>query len=203
MANKVDVFTEELSKVFTILQQQYVMIKYMKALITSGELDETEINKLKEQITLINTNIDTMMNDQIMPIKQNIERIEQGMSILNNAIENVSGRKLYRHDLKISHSRTSYDDNQYDIFLTYYSSNNLVTDTPEKLTTLTTAIDDTKLRSPVYVITSAGSSDYDNISLYYIGAVYKGSTWNIMNSNGSSSGIEINRVSDTVTPINW
>lgn len=87
MANKVDVFTEELSKVFTILQQQYVMIKYMKALITSGELDETEINKLKEQITLINTNIDNMMNDQIVPIKQNIERIEQ-------AIDNITNTKL-------------------------------------------------------------------------------------------------------------
>lgn len=79
MANKVDVFTEELSKVFTILQQQYVMIKYMKALITSGELDETEIDKLKEQITTINNNIDTINNDQIIPIKQSIERIENGM----------------------------------------------------------------------------------------------------------------------------
>lgn len=80
MANKVDVFTEELSKMFTILQQQYVMIKYMKALITSGELDETEINKLKEQITAINNNIDTIINDQIVPIKQNILHIEEGMS---------------------------------------------------------------------------------------------------------------------------
>ena len=79
MANKVDVFTEELSKVFTILQQQYVMIKYMKALITSGELDETEISKLKEQITTINNNIDTIIDDQIIPIKQSIERIEHGM----------------------------------------------------------------------------------------------------------------------------
>lgn len=79
MANKVDVFTEELSKVFTILQQQYVMIKYMKTLITSGELDETEISKLKEQITTINNNIDTINNDQIIPIKQSIERIENGM----------------------------------------------------------------------------------------------------------------------------
>ena len=79
MANKVDVFTEELSKVFTILQQQYVMIKYMKALITSGELDETEISKLKEQITTINNNINTIIDDQIVPIKQDIERIEHGM----------------------------------------------------------------------------------------------------------------------------
>lgn len=103
MANKVDVFTEELSKVFTILQQQYVMIKYMKALITSGELDETEINKLKEQITLINTNIDTIMNDQIIPIKQNIERIEQGMDAIDKVIPtdiNVdsNGNLILEHD---------------------------------------------------------------------------------------------------------
>ena len=103
MANKVDVFTEELSKVFTILQQQYVMIKYMKTLITSGELDETEIDKLKEQITLINTNIDTMMNDQIVPIKQNIERIEQGMNEFDKVMptdinSDINGNLFLEHD---------------------------------------------------------------------------------------------------------
>lgn len=86
MANKVDVFTEELSKVFTILQQQYVMIKYMKELITSGELDESEINKLKEQITAINNNIDSILNDQITPIKRNIVRIENGMAEIEKVI---------------------------------------------------------------------------------------------------------------------
>lgn len=103
MANKVDVFTEELSKVFTILQQQYVMIKYMKALITSGELDETEISKLKEQITLINTNIDTMMNDQIIPIKQSIESIEQGMDAIDKVMPtdintDSDGNLILEHD---------------------------------------------------------------------------------------------------------
>lgn len=86
MANKVDVFTEELSKVFTILQQQYVMIKYMKELITSGELDESEINKLKEQITAINNNIDSILNDQITPIKRNMVRIENGMAEIEKVI---------------------------------------------------------------------------------------------------------------------
>lgn len=103
MANKVDVFTEELSKVFTILQQQYVMIKYMKALITSGELDETEISKLKEQITLINTNIDNILNDQIVPIKQDIERIEHGMDAIDKVMPtdiNVdsNGNLILEHD---------------------------------------------------------------------------------------------------------
>lgn len=103
MANKVDVFTEELSKVFTILQQQYVMIKYMKALITSGELDESEINKLKEQITVINNNIDTILNDQISPIKQNILRIEEGMSDFEKVMPtdiNVdsTGNLILEHD---------------------------------------------------------------------------------------------------------
>ena len=80
MANKVDVFTEELSKVFTILQQQYVMIKYMKALITSGELDETEINKLKEQITLI--------NNQIQPINEKMGIIQNDITGINSKINN-------------------------------------------------------------------------------------------------------------------
>lgn len=103
MANKVDVFTEELSKVFTILQQQYVMIKYMKTLITSGELDETEISKLKEQVTLINTNIDNIMINQIVPIKQDIERIEQGMDAIDKVMPtdiNVdsNGNLILEHD---------------------------------------------------------------------------------------------------------
>lgn len=103
MANKVDVFTEELSKVFTILQQQYVMIKYMKTLITSGELDETEISKLKEQITLINKNIDTIVDDQIVPIKQDIERIEQGMDAIDKVMptdinSDSNGNLILEHD---------------------------------------------------------------------------------------------------------
>lgn len=80
MANKVDVFTEELNKVFTILQQQYVMIKYMKALITSGELDETEINKLKEQITLI--------NNQIQHINEKMDIIQNDITGINSKINN-------------------------------------------------------------------------------------------------------------------
>ena len=50
----------------------------------------------------------------------------------------------------------------------------------------------------MYSITSAGSSDYDKISLYYIGAIYNGSAWNIMNTDGTSSSIAINSVTDTV-----
>ena len=80
MANKVNVFTEELNKVFTILQQQYVMIKYMKALITSGELDETEINKLKEQITLI--------NNQIQDINEKMGIIQNDITGINSKINN-------------------------------------------------------------------------------------------------------------------
>lgn len=137
MANKVDVFTEELSKVFTILQQQYVIIKYMKALIASGGLDETEINKLKEQVTLINNNINTInsnintinsnidtMIDQIIPIKQNIERIEQGMTIFDNKkLDKVENRgvtpKVYvttegqQTTLEVSLKYSSYNIPRY------------------------------------------------------------------------------------------
>ena len=106
--------------------------------------------------------------------------------------------KMYRHNLKISHKRTAYDDKQHDIFLTYYSSNNLEANTPENLTQLTQAVNGTNLKAPVYSITSAGSSDYDKISLYYNGAIYNGSAWNIMNTDGTSSSIAINSVTDTV-----
>lgn len=95
MANKVDVFTEELSKVFTILQQQYVMIKYMKALITSGELDETEINKLKEQTTLINNQIQHI-NEKMGIIQNNITEIEKVMPTDINA--DIAGNLILEHD---------------------------------------------------------------------------------------------------------
>lgn len=103
MANKVDVFTEELSKVFTILQQQYVMIKYMKALITSGELDETEINKLKEQVTLMNNKLNRIIDDELVTIKQSILRIEQGMGAFEKIMPtdiNVdsNGNLILEHD---------------------------------------------------------------------------------------------------------
>ena len=116
----------------------------------------------------------------------------------NQFLTAADAPKMYRDNLKISHKRTAYDDNQHDIFLTYYSSNNLEANTPEKLTTLTKAVNGTNLRAPVYSITSAGSSDYDKISLYYIGAIYNGSAWNIMNTDGTSSSIAINSVTDTV-----
>lgn len=106
--------------------------------------------------------------------------------------------KMYRHNLKISHNRTTYDDNQHDIFFTYYSSNNLKVDTPEKLTTLTKAANGTNLRAPVYSSTNAGSSDYDQISLSYIGARYRSNAWTLMNSDDTSSNIAINSVTDTV-----
>lgn len=95
MANKVDVFTEELSKVFTILQQQYVMIKYMKALITSGELDETEIDKLKEQVTLI-TNQIQYINEKINIMQNNITEIEKVMPTDINVDSN--GNLILEHD---------------------------------------------------------------------------------------------------------
>ena len=105
MANKVDVFTEELSKVFTILQQQYVMIKYMKALITSGELDETEINKLKEQITLINTNIYNIENAlarHTAEINDNTATINALNKVMPTDINaDIAGHLILEHDGQI------------------------------------------------------------------------------------------------------
>lgn len=106
MANKVDVFTEELSKVFTILQQQYVMIKYMKALITSGELDETEINKLKEQVTKMNDKLNRIIDDELVTIKQNIMHIENNITEIEKVMPtdisiDTSGHLILEHDDQI------------------------------------------------------------------------------------------------------
>ena len=108
---------------------------------------------------------------------------------------------LYRHDLVIKHDRTSYDDTQYDLYLTYYSKVNLQVNTPDKLEKLTHALNGTRLRGTVLLKTVTGSDEYDKISTDYIGVVYNGSVWNIMNLNGASIGVEINGVSDTVSPI--
>ena len=98
MANKVDVFTEELNKVFTILQQQYIIIKYMKTLITSGELDETEISKLKEQITLINNQIQHI-NEKMGIIQNNITEINT--KINNNAATITALNKVMPTDVNV------------------------------------------------------------------------------------------------------
>lgn len=102
MANKVDVFTEELSKVFTILQQQYVMIKYMKTLITSGELDETEISKLKEQVTLINNQIQHI-NEKMGIIQNDITGINSKINAINSNINNIENA-LARHTDEIDNN---------------------------------------------------------------------------------------------------
>lgn len=102
MANKIDVFTEELSKVFTILQQQYVMIKYMKTLITSGELDETEISKLKEQVTLINNQIQHI-NEKMGIIQNNITDINSKINTINSNINNIENA-LARHTDEIDNN---------------------------------------------------------------------------------------------------
>lgn len=241
MANKVDVFTEELSKVFTILQQQYVMIKYMKSLITSGELDESEINKLKEQITAINKDIDTINKDQIAPIKQDVLHIEEGMSefekvmptdinidstgnlILEHDGIEITGQKkqvevytkeqiealltriefsLFRHDLLIEHTRTSYDEYAFKIYITYYSKNPLIVDSVQDLTRVTKATNGTKFVNSVIVNNTTGDDSYDTISEMYIGVGYNGSIWSLIDLDGSLiTNIPINKVSDTVTPI--
>lgn len=103
MANKVDVFTEELSKVFTILQQQYVIIKYMKALITSGELDKTEINKLNEQVTKMNNKLNSIIDDKLVMINQNIMRIDNNITEIEKVMPtdinaDIDGNLILEHD---------------------------------------------------------------------------------------------------------
>nr|DAR13630.1 MAG TPA: hypothetical protein [Caudoviricetes sp.] len=108
---------------------------------------------------------------------------------------------LYRHDLVISNGRTSYDDTEYKVYLTYYSSNNLVVNTPEKLTELTKATTNTDLIGIVREFANAGVSSAA-ISEKYNGVTYVGSDgWGLRKIIGGWDGIVIKSVNDIVTTI--
>lgn len=109
---------------------------------------------------------------------------------------------LYRHDLVIEHTKTSYDDYAYKIYITYYSSNSLKVDSVQDLTAVTKATNGTKFVASVIENNTTGDEDYDTISQSYIGVGYNGSIWSIIDINGNLvTSIPINNVSDTVTTI--
>lgn len=111
---------------------------------------------------------------------------------------------LYRHELIISTGRTSYDETEYKVYLTYYSSNNLVANTPEKLKTLTKANTTTILRGIVLEFANAGVTNA-TVSGKYSGVNYLGdqSGWALEKVIGGSDGTAITIVSDEVTPISY
>lgn len=119
--------------------------------------------------------------------------------------QNITGTgdiKLYRHELIISTGRTSNNETEYKVYLTYYSSNNLVADTPEKLKTLTKANTTTILRGIVLEFANAEVQNA-TVSGQYSGVNYLGdqSGWALEKTIGGSDGTAITIVIDEVTPI--
>lgn len=161
------------------------------------------INLYNNQADIIDINI---VNDNELSITKETETFlsEDNVKTLfgNQSIIGQGNIDLYRHDLIIYHNRTSYDDYTYKVYITYYSSNSLKVDSVQDLTTLTKAIDGTKLLASVIVNNTSGDEDYDTISQSYIGVGYNGSIWGIINLDGNVvTSIPINKVEDTVTTI--
>lgn len=119
--------------------------------------------------------------------------------------QNIAGTgniTLYRHELIISTGRTSYDETEYKAYVTYYSSNKLEANTPEKLKTLTKANSSTILRGIVLEFANAGVINA-TVSGKYSGVNYLGdqSGWALEKAIGGSDGTKITSVEDVVTPI--
>lgn len=122
-------------------------------------------------------------------------------TIFGQDIKGTGDINLYRHELILSTGRTSYDETEYRIYLTYYSSNKLEANTPEKLITLTKANSTTILRGIVLEFTNAGVQNAP-VSGKYSGVNYVGqSGWTLEKSIGGSDGTAIKSFSDIVTPI--
>ena len=166
-------------------------IGYLYTIInTSILIINLEYDNQRDTLSITNTIEDILVADNVKTLFGNQSIIGQG---------NID---LYRHDLIIYHKRTSYDDYEYKVHITYYSSNSLKVDSVQDLTTLTKAINGTKLFGPVVVNNTTGDEDYDTISQSYIGLGYDGSIWCMVNLNDNLvTSIPINNVSDTVTAI--
>ena len=166
-------------------------IGYLYTIInTSILIINLEYDNQRDTLSITNTIEDILVADNVKTLFGNQYIIGQG---------NID---LYRHDLIIYHKRTSYDDYEYKVHITYYSSNSLKVDSVQDLTTLTKAINGTKLFGPVVVNNTTGDEDYDTISQSYIGLGYDGSIWCMVNLNDNLvTSIPINNVSDTVTAI--
>lgn len=122
-------------------------------------------------------------------------------TIFGEDITGTGDITMYRHELIISTGRTSYDETEYKVYLTYYSSNKLEANTPEKLKTLTKANSTTILRGIVLEFANAGVQNA-SVSGKYSGVTYVGQAgWTLEKSIGGSDGTAITSVSDIVTPI--
>jgi hypothetical protein len=154
--------------------------------VLSLELDSSDKNNIKLKIYV--------EDDQVVTT-DNVK------TLFGQTITGTGNINLYRHELIISTGRTSYDETEYRVYLTYYSSNKLEANTPEKLTTLTKANSTTILRGIVLEFTNAGVQNAP-VSGKYSGVNYVGQAgWTLEKSIGGSDGTAITSVSDIVTPI--
>lgn len=140
--------------------------------------------------------LNIQLYDEIYVTADNIK------TIFGQDIPGTGNITLYRHELIISTGRTSYNETEYKAYVTYYSSNNLEANTPEKLTTLTKANSSTILRGIVLEFANAGVTNA-TISGKYSGVNYLGdqSGWALEKAIGGSDGTAITNVNDIVTPI--
>lgn len=138
---------------------------------------------------------------EINPVHEKMLSSDNVKTLFGQTITGTGDINLYRHEIITSTGRTSYDETEYKVYLTYYSSNNLEANTPEKLTTLTKANTTTILRG---IVLEFANADVQNatVSGKYSGVNYVGPDgWTLEKTIGGSDGTAITSVSDIVTPI--
>lgn len=163
---------------------------YLQSLYANqGYIIEIQYDITTDKLTITSTEESYLSDDNIK-------------TLFGQDITGTGDINLYRHELIISTGRTSYDETEYKVYLTYYSSNNLVANTPEKLKTLTKANTTTILRGIVLEFANAGVVNA-TVSGKYSGVNYLGeqSGWALEKAIGGSDGTAITNVSDEVTPI--
>lgn len=164
-------------------------VGYLYTISTSSILIvNLEYDNQRDKLKVTNTTKDLLVADNVK-------------TLFGQDITGTGDINLYRHELIISTGRTSYDEAEYKLYLTYYSSNKLEANTPEKLTTLTKAKLATVLRGIVLEFANAGVVSAQ-VSGKYSGVCYaERSGWTLERAIGGSDGTPITSVSDTVTPI--
>ena len=90
MSNRIDVFTDELKKVWTILQQQQVMINAIKDNITAIEKNTTDIDNVNK---VVPTDIDMDSNGKLV--------LKHDGQELSGQVKNVSGISFITIDFSL------------------------------------------------------------------------------------------------------
>lgn len=92
MPNKVEVFTQELDKCFTILRQQLVIIKHMKEILSSEDFQNAKIQELDDLTTEINNNLNELSSinrEQYDTLSEKISNVEGALEDTDNEITGI------------------------------------------------------------------------------------------------------------------